>query len=345
MPAIPLPFVVSLFLAVLLARLILEGERQLRPAIWFFAACILASTVTALRWSFDLEVARLIQPITGSLLPVIAWLCFSHLKQPPSRLWFVLLGAAALFGVVLIAIPWPGDLMLAALYLGVGAALIHMAKGSPDDFGAARLADVRKAQGSVLLAGITLIGSGLCDILIGMDFRLYSGSHVIGIIAVADSLFLPLIAYAVVAAGDSIALDEPGPRDEEAPHSDPVPRARDEVIFAAFDAVMRERKLYCDPDLTLNRLARRLGRPAREISGAVNRLKGRNVSQLVNEYRITEAQILLSGTEMSVTEVMLASGFRTKSNFNREFLRITGANPSAWRRAPQNGATDGVIAT
>jgi AraC-like DNA-binding protein len=32
----------------------------------------------------------------------------------------------------------------------------------------------------------------------------------------------------------------------------------------------------------------------------------------------------------SVTEAMFASGFSTKSNFNREFLRVTGASPSKW---------------
>lgn len=32
----------------------------------------------------------------------------------------------------------------------------------------------------------------------------------------------------------------------------------------------------------------------------------------------------------SVTNAMLSSGFITKPNFNREFLRITGESPSAW---------------
>ena len=30
---------------------------------------------------------------------------------------------------------------------------------------------------------------------------------------------------------------------------------------------------------------------------------------------------------------MLASGFNTKSNFNREFLRVTGKNPSDWLKS------------
>ena len=34
-----------------------------------------------------------------------------------------------------------------------------------------------------------------------------------------------------------------------------------------------------------------------------------------------------------VTDAMLASGFNTKSNFNREFRRVTGRTPSDWRDA------------
>ena len=33
----------------------------------------------------------------------------------------------------------------------------------------------------------------------------------------------------------------------------------------------------------------------------------------------------------SVTTAMLSSGFNTRSNFNREFRRITGKSPSDWR--------------
>jgi AraC-like DNA-binding protein len=32
----------------------------------------------------------------------------------------------------------------------------------------------------------------------------------------------------------------------------------------------------------------------------------------------------------NVTNAMLSSGFNTKSNFNREFLRVTGTNPRDW---------------
>jgi AraC-like DNA-binding protein len=56
-----------------------------------------------------------------------------------------------------------------------------------------------------------------------------------------------------------------------------------------------------------------------------------SVSQYVNQLRIREACRLLEETEQSVTSIMLDAGFQTKSNFNREFRRITGLSPVAWR--------------
>jgi len=90
-------------------------------------------------------------------------------------------------------------------------------------------------------------------------------------------------------------------------------------------------KLYRDENLNLTRLARRAGIPARRISGAINRLTSKNVSQYVNDHRITEACRLLKDTDHAVTTIMFESGFQTKSNFNREFRRVTGVSPMAWR--------------
>ncbi len=39
----------------------------------------------------------------------------------------------------------------------------------------------------------------------------------------------------------------------------------------------------------------------------------------------------------SIMQIMFEVGFLTKSNFNREFLRVTGKSPSAWR-AERNAA-------
>jgi AraC-like DNA-binding protein len=55
---------------------------------------------------------------------------------------------------------------------------------------------------------------------------------------------------------------------------------------------------------------------------------------VVNGWRIAEACRLMQGGA-SVTEAMLGAGFNTKSNFNREFLRVMGLPPSDWLRGGQ----------
>ncbi len=94
---------------------------------------------------------------------------------------------------------------------------------------------------------------------------------------------------------------------------------------------MKKKALYKDADLNLARLARKAGVPARKVSSAINRVKGKNVSQFVNEYRIDEACRLLTESDRSITELMFEAGFQTKSNFNREFSRVTGVSPKQWR--------------
>ena len=59
---------------------------------------------------------------------------------------------------------------------------------------------------------------------------------------------------------------------------------------------------------------------------------GRNVSQVLNEYRIEEAKRLLARSDLPVTTILFEVGFQTKSNFNREFLRVAGMTPSDYRR-------------
>ena len=91
--------------------------------------------------------------------------------------------------------------------------------------------------------------------------------------------------------------------------------------------------LYRDPDLTLERLARRSLVPARRVSGAINRSSGDSVSRYVNRLRLDEVRRRLVDTDDGITDIMLAAGFRTKSNFNRTFREAEGCSPSEWRAA------------
>lgn len=357
MPAIPLPFVVALLLTILLIRVVLQDRRLIRPVTVFIGACILLVVVVGLRWTIDARWVRFLQPIMAALLPPIAWLCFARLQQPPERRsWPHVLAPVAILVLSALWQRWqaPIDLMLALLYFGYGAALVRNGRAGPDCFGSVRLSDAAGARLAVSSVGGLLICSGIIDLLISVDFSSHRGSHASAIVAAGNLLILPFIAYAIAVIGRSVPEDEArdpsGPTRAEGSGHRPDEAAlasateEDARIMAMVETAMRQKKLYRDPDLTLNRLARRLGVPSRSISTAINRTLGRNVPQLVNEYRVREAMRLLDETDLPVTSAMFECGFQTKSNFNREFARVAGTTPSEYRRsggapAGANGAS------
>ena len=154
---------------------------------------------------------------------------------------------------------------------------------------------------------------------------------VIALSLIVSALGDGLIAAAVL--GGLVLVRRLGCDERDAvPKVPPIPRdpEEDEVLMARLDAVLESRKLYLDPELSLMRLARVLHVPVKRLSAAVNRSTGGNVSRHVNAYRIREACRALEGGA-NATDAMLASGFNTKSNFNREFRRFKD-RLKRWRR-------------
>ena len=145
------------------------------------------------------------------------------------------------------------------------------------------------------------------------------------IVSISSSTTLILIG-ALTLSG-ALSQGTPEPEDEA-----PTPRqadAMDAQIMAQLETYMAQSQPYLNPDLTMSQLSRRMRVPVKLLSGAINRVTGENVSRYINAARIAAAQRALIGGE-NVTAAMLGAGFNTKSNFNREFLRVTGASPSDW---------------
>jgi AraC-like DNA-binding protein len=105
-------------------------------------------------------------------------------------------------------------------------------------------------------------------------------------------------------------------------------------IFERWQAAVIERELYKrEGGVTLEQAGRILVIPARQISQAINRIYGGSFSQYLNDCRVKAAQTLLrDNPEMPITSLMMEAGFSTKSNFNKEFLRVTGLSPSDYRK-------------
>lgn len=109
------------------------------------------------------------------------------------------------------------------------------------------------------------------------------------------------------------------------------------TIYERWNAMVIERELYKrEGGVTLEQAGRILGIPARQISHAINLIYGSSFSQYLNDQRVKAAQrMLINNREIPITTIMSDSGFSTKSNFNKEFLRVTGLSPSEYRKQPQ----------
>jgi AraC-like DNA-binding protein len=215
------------------------------------------------------------------------------------------------------------NLIIPAAFAAYGAVLIVRGAQGGDGTPRSALAAGDLPGSLWRLIGVALIGSALTDMLILAANAAGAAYLQAWIISLYSSSLLLVIGLLSLSPA---ILNAPDTAEETAL----PPTAAEGEIMARLDALMAEAALHRDPDLTLARLARRLGIPAKQLSAAVNRTTGENVSRYINAARVSAAQNAIRAGR-SITKAMLMSGFATKSNFNREFLRVTGASPTVWR--------------
>lgn len=328
MPLIPLSFLFALLCLMLLIKL---GRPQRRHGIFqlLLALCIWQSLLVGIRYGYHLDGILRLQPPGAMAIPVVACLAlWSCTQQNTARrgLGFLLPLPLALTACYLA--PFSTDGLIVLCYLGYGVAMLFLLRGGED-----RLQQVTLSESGLSyrlwrgLAGALLLCGG-AELAIAADFALFAGRHA-GQLATAGSLAVTLSVW--------LALRHTRPPQEEAtePVSPPLAISEDTAAwFALIQQRLQQDSLYLDPELNLMRLARKAGLPARKVSQVINQQAGMSVSQYVNQLRIRQAAAWLSQSDRSVTDIMLESGFITKSNFNREFQRVMGMNPSEWRKRP-----------
>lgn len=346
MITLPLPLIASLLLVLWLVRAALEQNRS-RLLLAAVAVAAAQGALTAAVQHYGLTVLRPAQPIGATLVPAALWLAFDAQTAGARpavdrtwRVWAPHMAAPLLALLSLAAAPAWLDVLVPVSFAAYGGAILWATRPGgrilPD--AALEHGDAPRLLWRVVAAA--LCASALGDALIAVDFAVAGGARQGALISIFSAL--TILALGVAALSDVLAQpneaaapgDAAGPGDAQASkpaRADALDAPRLAAVFDRVDAAMRAKKHYLDPDLTLGVLARRIGCPAKEISAAVNQRTGENVSRYVNGHRIAQARGALSAGA-SVTEAMLESGFNTKSNFNREFSRVVGETPSAFRR-------------
>lgn len=329
MPLIPLTFLFGLLCLGLLYRL---GRPRARR--WVFQLllllCAWQSLLVGIRYGYGVVQFNGLQPFGAVAIPSLTYLAF--LVSTQGRLRWRELWHLTPLGLTLLAslfAPVGLDTLIVGVYLGYGAALLYALRGGENGLPQVALAESWLSYRLWRGLGILLMAVAMAELVIALDFSLFDGRHA-GILVTLDNLLVALSLCLVLSR--SRPSDNPVESQPE-PTEDIV--EDEEQLAEWFNRVqqrLRQDDLYLEPELNLARLARKVGLPARRVSQAINRHTDMNVSQYVNQLRIRQAAQWLLASEDPVTEIMQKAGFTTKSNFNREFLRIQGVSPSEWRR-------------
>ena len=323
MLTLPIPLVFALILLFLLASLRARGPVAL-GLVLLVGVNALQGVVIAGGQHYGIAALRTAQPVSAMLVPPAAWLALATagLDRPLRSSDALHLIGPALALVTSLAARDLLDVLIPVAYLGYGTAILLRLHNAP--LPRASLASGGRLALLWRAIALGLIFSACSDIVI-------VGVQLLGrtdlqplVISVTGSLVLLGLGVLGIAM-----QSETGPSAVEA---NPGPTEDDATLFSRLEEHMADRKPWRDPDLTLGQLARRLHVPVKALSVAVNRSSGDNISRYVNGHRVHAACTALR-QGASVTDAMLEAGFATKSNFNREFLRVTGQTPSDWQAA------------
>lgn len=328
---IPLPFVVAILLCILLvsvARRDDEGSIN-RPFLALILVSATLSVLSGLKWGYGVKGIVYIAPVLAATVPPLAYAGVARLVRK-SRLSvgmrMVLHALPAIVIVLLLALGGGAiDVGLMLIFVGYAVAILLLMRRGADALHLAPFESAVSAYRAILFTAFALLLSAVVDTFIFLDLVWMQGRYALQVITVGNLLALIILSIAAAAASVSRTPVE------AIETSSIAEAAEDKETLAAVHALMTGKRAYLDVNLNLDRLARKVGIPTRQISAAINRETGQNVSQYVNGYRIAEACRLLEETQKPVTEIMFDVGFQTKSNFNREFRRTTDMTPRQWR--------------
>lgn len=344
---VPLPLFASLFLTLALIWFLRNRDMSLRPH-QIFAALVAAycvqSTLLSLRWGYDITAVGPVIAALAPVLPVLSWLAYTSLSGQRPRRWWLPFLAVALCWIILIVSRDLADLGILTIYVVFGVLLLLQARKGDAGLALSPVFETRQILLAMALTGTALILSGLMDVYVIYDFIRNDGANVGLMVSLVQTVFVLMIGLAATFGHTTLAPVEPAaPAPPQAQEQEDAAEteAEDTEILNRLTALF-DNGLHRDEDLSLRKMARRLGVPDRRVSNAINRAQGINVSQYVNEFRIRDACTLLRTTDQSILQISITVGFASKSNFNREFVRVTGDTPSDWRKqqeaaAPQTG--------
>lgn len=115
------------------------------------------------------------------------------------------------------------------------------------------------------------------------------------------------------------------------------------VTIERIRTTMEQQQLYLKQNLNIEEFARHVGIHYREVSSIINKHFKTNFFEFVNEYRVNKAKQMLLDSQyanMTILDILLESGFNSKSSFHRFFKRYTGMSAANFRKQKPAAESD-----
>ena len=204
---------------------------------------------------------------------------------------------------------------------------------------------------SRLQLGVGMIPRAVMAVRIGFGDNLYSQSTTVAVIS-ATLLFLSAFFFgfnALLGNHPIVSMKDFGSLNSfnyssakriEAPES-PVQSdqnpTEDDALSADFKRLMNDKKLFLQPNLTLEDVADILHSNKTYVSKMVNNSYGQSFSELMNRMRVDYAkEYILSHRSARQSEIARNCGFLSASSFNTVFKKVTGTTPKIWLASTDN---------
>jgi len=114
-----------------------------------------------------------------------------------------------------------------------------------------------------------------------------------------------------------------------------IPEAEKELFLKEMERLIHEQKIFLQKDISINKIAELLQTNSLYTSHLINTHFGMNFNNVINSFRIKEAEKLLISEDYinySIEGIGQTVGFNSKSSFNNAFKKFTGVTPSFYRK-------------
>lgn len=108
-----------------------------------------------------------------------------------------------------------------------------------------------------------------------------------------------------------------------------------EKIYSKIKQAFEEKKLYRDPDLTIDKLSETIKCQSYLVSLVINEKFQKSFPELINSYRIEEAKKRLESEKaqhLSIESIAYDSGFNSLSSFYASFKKFSSKTPAEYRK-------------